>query len=429
MKFTALVPLVVFVGIFLGSGIIMGDFYALPAPIAVLCGIVVAFLLFFQNGIHQNLQNFIKGCGDTNIVMMCLIVLLSGAFQVITQKVGAVETIVNITQIYLSPMYLYAGVFVLASFLSFSSGTSVGAISTLTPIVAGFAKIDGVDIPLIAASVLSGAMFGDNLSFISDTTIVATQSQGCSMKDKFRINSRIAFPASILAVIVLVILGVFITPDTISSHTNTQIQWINIMPYLLVIGMAIFGVNVFVSLFSGTILAGLIGLSNGMLLMDFAQNLYSGFTGMTEVFLVFFLTGGLAYMVEKQGGIEFIINKISKIMTSQMKAKLGIASLVAIVDAAIANNTVAIMISAPVCKKISEEFGIKPSHTASIMDIISCVVQGIIPYGAQVLILIKLMDTDIDYLELISKTYYLWFLFIISVFYFGFYSKRKMIKE
>lgn len=425
MKFITLLPLLVFVGIFLGSGIVLGDFYALPAPIAVFSGVVVAFLLFYKNGVQENIYRFIKGCGDSNIVMMCLIVLLSGAFQMVTKEMGAVQMVVQITQQYLSPMFLYAGVFVLASFLSFASGTSVGAISTLTPIVAGFVQIEGVNAPLLAASVLSGAMFGDNLSIISDTTIVATQSQGCSMKDKFRVNARIAFPASILSVIVLALVGFYISPNEMLIPQEQSIEWIKILPYILVIVLALLGVNVFVSLFAGIVLAGVIGWANGIFLMDFVKNIYSGFTSMTEVFLVFFFTGGLAYMVEKQGGIEFLISKISKWITSKWKAKLGMASLVALVDAAIANNTVAIMVSAPVCKRISTEFGIKPTHTASIMDIISCIVQGIIPYGAQVLILLKLMNTDIDYLEMISKSYYLWFLFLFSIFYFGFYARKK----
>lgn len=425
MKFITLVPLLVFVGVFLGSGILLGDFYALPAPIAVFSGVVVAFLLFYKNGVQENIYRFIKGCGDSNIMMMCLIVLLSGAFQVVTKEMGAVQMVVQITQQYLSPMFLYAGVFVLASFLSFASGTSVGAISTLTPIVAGFVQIEGVNAPLLAASVLSGAMFGDNLSIISDTTIVATQSQGCSMKDKFRVNARIAFPASILSVIVLALVGFYISPNEMLIPQEQSIEWIKILPYILVIVLALFGVNVFVSLFAGIVLAGGIGWANGIFLMDFVKNMYSGFTSMTEVFLVFFFTGGLAYMIEKQGGIEFLIGKISKWITSKWKAKFGMASLVALVDAAIANNTVAIMVSAPVCKRISTEFGIKPTHTASIMDIISCIVQGIIPYGAQVLILLKLMNTDIDYLEMISKSYYLWFLLLFSIFYFGFYARKK----
>ncbi len=419
MNFKSLLPLIVFIAVFLGSGIISGDFYALPAPIAVFAGIITAFILFFRNGIHQNIETFIRGCGNENIVMMCLIVLLCGAFSKVTTAIGATETVVHLAQSYLSPRFLYAGVFILASFLSFSSGTSVGAISTLTPIVAGFVQLEGIDTALIAASLLSGAMFGDNLSIISDTTIVATQSQGCSMKDKFRTNSRMAFPASILTVIILMLLGFYLHPNQSGVLVdNITIQWLKILPYLFVITMALAGVNVFITLFLGVVFAGAIGGYEGLTLMEFLNISYNGFSAMTDVFLVFFLTGGLAYMVEKQGGIEFIIQKMSRFMTSKLRAKIGIASLVALVDAAVANNTVAIMVSGSVAKRISERFKIPAPHTASILDIISCIVQGLIPYGAQVLILFKLMQTDINYSEMVSKAYYLWLLLLISIIYF-----------
>ena len=209
----ALLPLIIFVAVFLWSGIQYGSFYEFPAPIAVLIGIIAAFFIFRRNGIGGNVAAFIKGAGNPSILMMCLIALFSGAFSVVTKQIGATDTFVQITKNYLSLQYLYAGVFVIASFLSFASGTSVGAIVSLAPIAAGFVSLPNVNVELIAGALLGGAMFGDNLSFISDTTIAATQSQGCEMKDKFRMNGKIALPASVLTVLILIVVGVLLHPS------------------------------------------------------------------------------------------------------------------------------------------------------------------------------------------------------------------------
>ena len=221
----ALLPLIIFVTVFLWSGIQYGSFYEFPAPIAVLIGTITAFAIFYRNGINENVNGFIRGAGNPNILIMCLIALFSGAFSVVTKSIGATDTFVEITKNYLSLQFLYAGVFVIASFLSFASGTSVGAVVSLAPIAAGFVSLPNVNVELIAGSLLGGAMFGDNLSFISDTTIAATQSQGCQMKDKFRMNGKIAFPASILTTILLIIIGVSIHPSGHSLSTgDTPIQ-------------------------------------------------------------------------------------------------------------------------------------------------------------------------------------------------------------
>ena len=260
----ALLPLIVFVAIFLWSGIQYGSFYEFPAPIAVLIGIVMAFLIFHRNGINENVSGFIKGCGNPSILMMCLIALFSGAFSLVTKNIGATDTFVEITKNYLSLQYLYAGVFVIASFLSFASGTSVGAVVSLAPIAAGFVSLPNVNVELIAGSLLGGAMFGDNLSFISDTTIAATQSQGCEMKDKFRMNGKIALPASVLTVLVLIIIGVSIHPSGHSlSEGSSPIQWINLLPYITVIVLAIAGLNVYVTFLIGTLISGILGFWYG----------------------------------------------------------------------------------------------------------------------------------------------------------------------
>ncbi|RKW19010.1 MAG: Na+/H+ antiporter NhaC family protein, partial [Capnocytophaga sp.] len=395
----ALLPLIVFVAIFLWSGIQYGSFYEFPAPIAVLIGIVTAFLIFHRNGINENVSGFIKGCGNPSILMMCLIALFSGAFSLVTKNIGATDTFVEITKNYLSLQYLYAGVFVIASFLSFASGTSVGAVVSLAPIAAGFVSLPNVNVELIAGSLLGGAMFGDNLSFISDTTIAATQSQGCEMKDKFRMNGKIALPASVLTILTLIIIGVSIHPSGHSlSEGNSPIQWINLLPYITVIVLAIAGLNVYVTFLIGTLISGILGFWYGTFdLLGYCKTIFDGFASMNDIFLVFLFTGGLAYLIEREGGISFLTQKIGKFINTKGRALAGISALVALIDAAVANNTVAIVISAPVAKKISEEYKISPIQAASILDISSCIVQGIIPYGAQVLLLIKLLGTDVNY--------------------------------
>lgn len=421
----ALLPLIIFVAIFLWSGVQYGSFYEFPAPIAVLIGIVAAFFIFHRNGINENVNGFIRGCGNPSILMMCLIALFSGAFSVVTKSIGATDTFVEITKNYLSLQYLYAGVFVIASFLSFASGTSVGAVVSLAPIAAGFVSLPNVNVELIAGSLLGGAMFGDNLSFISDTTIAATQSQGCEMKDKFRMNGKIALPASVLTVLTLIIIGISIHPSGHSlSQGDAPIQWVNLLPYITVIVLAIAGLNVYVTFLIGTLISGLLGFWYGTFdLLGYCKTIFDGFASMNDIFLVFLFTGGLAYLIEREGGISFLTQKIGKFINTKGRALAGIGALVALIDAAVANNTVAIVISAPVAKKISEEYKISPIQAASILDISSCIVQGIIPYGAQVLLLIKLLGTDVNYSSMIAQSFYIWLLLLCMIVFFV--NKRK----
>lgn len=425
----ALLPLIVFIAIFLWSGVQYGSFYEFPAPIAVLIGIVTAFLIFHRNGINENVSGFIKGCGNPSILMMCLIALFSGAFSLVTKNIGATDTFVEITKNYLSLQYLYAGVFVIASFLSFASGTSVGAVVSLAPIAAGFVSLPNVNVELIAGSLLGGAMFGDNLSFISDTTIAATQSQGCEMKDKFRMNGKIALPASVLTILTLIIIGVSIHPSGHSlSEGSSPIQWINLLPYITVIVLAIAGLNVYVTFLIGTLISGILGFWYGTFdLLGYCKTIFDGFASMNDIFLVFLFTGGLAYLIEREGGISFLTQKIGKFINTKGRALAGISALVALIDAAVANNTVAIVISAPVAKKISEEYKISPIQAASILDISSCIVQGIIPYGAQVLLLIKLLGTDVNYSSMIAQSFYIWLLLLCMIVFFV--SKRKVVND
>ncbi len=412
-------PLLIFVLVFLGFGIYNDDFYALPSPIAALIGITAAFILL-KGKINEKVDTFLKGCGDGKILTMCIIYLLAGAFAAVTKATGSVDSIVNLGLNYVSPAYFPVGVFVIASFLSFASGTSVGSIVTLGPIVIALAEKSESPLGLIGASLLSGAMFGDNLSIISDTTIAATQSLGCQMKDKFRFNSKLAFPAALVTILILIVLG-FNQEGIAVISGNKEFNLVLILPYLLVIALSLIGLNVFVVLFAGLIFAGMLGFGYGSFdFIGFAKKTYEGFTSMTEIFLLSLLTGGLAAMVEKAGGISFVIKNISKIINSKKTALLGIGGLVTVANLCVANNTISIIISGKVAKEINDKYGLRPQQSASILDIFSCYVQGLIPYGAQILILISLSNFKMEYPDLVQYSFYLHLLLVftlISIFF------------
>ncbi|MCP2038154.1 Na+/H+ antiporter NhaC family protein [Chryseobacterium sp. HSC-36S06] len=414
-QFVAVFPLLIFVFVFLGFGIYYDDFYALPSPVAALIGITAAFVLL-KGKINQKVDTFLKGCGDGKILTMCIIYLLAGAFATVTAATGSVDSIVNLGLTYISPAYFPVGVFVMASFLSFASGTSVGSIVTLGPIVIALAEKSDSPLGLIGACLLSGAMFGDNLSLISDTTIAATQSLGCQMKDKFRFNSKIAIPAAFTAIILLTAVGLNQESTASAANSVKDFNLILILPYILVIVLSLIGLNVFVVLFAGLIFAGLLGLGYGSFdFIGFAKKTYEGFTSMTEIFLLSLLTGGLAALVEKAGGISFLIKNISKIIHSKKTALLGICGLVAVANLCVANNTISIIISGKVAKEINDKYGLRPQQSASVLDIFSCYVQGLIPYGAQILILISLSSFKMDYLELVQYSFYLHILLLFTL--------------
>ncbi|AIY14555.1 Na+/H+ antiporter NhaC family protein [Cellulophaga baltica] len=423
-KFSALIPLFVFVFTFLGVGIYQNDFYALPAPIAVIVGIIVAFVLFKQS-IDSKINTLLKGCGDAKILTMCLIYLLAGAFAAITNETGSVDAIVNLGLDYIALQYIYVGIFIIASFLSVSTGTSVGAIVALAPIVVGFADKSSADLAILCGALLGGSMFGDNLSVISDTTIAATQSLGCKMSDKFKQNIKIAVPAALFTIAILVFQGLGLKSDETASIIYSY-SIIKIAPYVLVIILSIVGVNVFTTLLVGTIFAGLLGIFYGdFTLIASTKIAYLGFTNMTEIFLLSLLTGGLAALVEKNGGIDFILVNIKKLIKNKKSAQLGIAGLVSTINMAIANNTVSIIIAGPIAKTINDEYALDPKKTASILDIFACIIQGLLPYGAQVLMILSFSKGKIDYLDLVSNTWYLLLLFLYTIAFITFKPLRK----
>lgn len=421
----ALLPFLVFVIIFLGSGIILDDFYAFPASVAALCGVISAFLLP-KAGFQEKLKFFMKGCGEESIITMCIIYLLAGAFSAVSKATGSIDAVVFFGSQYFSAQYIPLGVFLMASFLSVSAGTSVGTIVALTPIVMGFAENTQTDINVVAASLLCGAMFGDNLSFISDTTIAATQSLGCQMKDKFRTNIMIAFPAAVIAAVIFIFLGGNSSSAVLESQASGSPSILLIFPYLLVIVLSVLGVNVFLVLIVGVLLSGIIGISTGSLSwLDFANKIYEGFLGMNEIFLLALLTGGLAGIVENMGGITFLLNKAKQMMRGQKSAYFGMGFLVSLIDAAIANNTIAIVLSGKVAQNITEKYNLSPKFSASVLDIFSCIVQGILPYGAQILILIKLSENKVNYLEILQNAWYLYFLLFFVVLFIIIKSRKQ----
>lgn len=412
LKIISLVPLIIFIIVFIGSGIYYNDFYKFPSPIAALIGVLVALMLF-KDSLNDKIDTFIKGCGDSKIITMCIIYLLAGAFTTVTKAIGATDFIVALGIGNITPDFLIIGVFVIACVLSFSIGTSVGCIVALGPIVVGLAAYSPDSLPMLAGALLGGAMFGDNLSVISDTTIAATQVMDCKMKDKFFANFKLAFAAAFLTVIAIY----FTQPQNAEmvemTYTN---QYYLLIPYLAIIVLSIIGLHVFLVLILSIILAIAIGLfATDILFIDYMKFVYEGFLSVNEIFLLSLITGGLAALIEKAGGVDYIIHHIQKMIKGSRTANAAIALVVSLVNLAVANNTVAIIVSGPIAKKIATDYQIEKAKATSVLDIFSCIIQGIIPYGAQVLILLSLTDKKVGYFDLLSNSYYLMFLFVITV--------------
>ncbi|WP_104751240.1 Na+/H+ antiporter NhaC family protein [Helicobacter salomonis] len=415
-----LVPFLVFIVVYLGTGIYLEltgtkmGFYQLPGPVAASVGVATAFLLF-KSDLNQKFDDFLAGCGDKNIMTMCVIYLLAGAFAVVSKAMGGVDSTVNLGLTYIPVEYLAAGLFVIASFISTAIGTSVGAIVALGPIAVGLAEQSGLSMALALAAVMGGAMFGDNLSIISDTTIASTRTQSVEMQDKFKINLYIALPASLLTIVLLLIYG---RPENVAQLGTHDFQFVKTLPYVCVLVLALLGLNVFLVLFVGILLSGTIGLYYGnFTLLSFGKEIYNGFSGMQEIFLLSMLTGGIAFMVTREGGVAWVISKIEKLIIGPKSAKVGIAGLVSVVDLAVANNTVAIVIVGEIAKKISIKFGVDRREGAVILDIFSCIFQGLIPYGAQMLILLGFAKGSVDFLAVLPLLWYQGLLGVFTLLY------------
>lgn len=389
----SLLPLLSFVAIFLGAGLYLQSqgvdyaFYQLPAPVAILPAILLAFFLN-KASINQSVDTFIKGAGHSNIITMCLIYLLAGAFSTVAGATGGVDAVVNAGLDLVPPSFLLPGLFLISAIVATAMGTSMGTIGAIGPIAYALSIKTGMDPALVAGAVVSGAMFGDNLSIISDTTIAATRTQGCEMKDKFRENFKIAVPAAILTVILLFVL----TPEPEVIDVKDY-DLLLVLPYAFILILAVMGFNVFVVLFSGIVFAGLMGFTGDYQGSAFLKDIYKGFSGMQEIFLLSMLIGGLSEFIRINGGLDYIANKIqafTKVIAKwnrKVADQLGIAALVLTSNLCIANNTVSIIVAGPIAKKLAEDGQISAKRSASLLDIFACVMQGSLPYGAQALLL------------------------------------------
>lgn len=378
----ALLPLWVFLFTYLVVSCIAGDFYKMPITVAFVLSSVVA-IAGSKGGILQaRVEQFCRGAANSNIMLMVLIFILAGAFAQTAKEMGAVDATVNLAMSLLPGNLLAAGIFIAACFISISVGTSVGTIVALAPVAVGIADKTGMPDALMLGVVVSGAMFGDNLSFISDTTIVATRTQGCQMTDKFKVNSLIALPIAILTTFLYVFLGNQIS----ESYTVGTIEWPKVVPYLVVLITALCGMNVMRVLFIGILLSGIVGLfTHAFDIWGWTGAMGQGITGMGELIIVTLLAGGMLEMIRYNGGIEWIINKLTARIRSARGAEASIASLVSFANLCTANNTIALIMAGPIAKDIADRFHIDPRRSASLLDIFSCFVQGIIPYGAQML--------------------------------------------
>lgn len=413
---TALIPFLVFIAVYLGTAIVLQvqgvemAFYQMPAPIAILVGVIVAFIMF-PGKLEEKFNDFVTGCGDRNIVTMCCIYLMAGGFAGVAEAMGGIESAANLGLYLVPPQYITAGIFLIAMFLSLATGTSVGTIGAIGPIAIALASKTGIGMAVLLGAVVGGSMFGDNLSMISDTTIAATRTQGVEMRDKFRVNLWIALPAALVTLVVLLVVG---RPEVAAPVGELSFNIVKVLPYILVLVLALVGLNVFITLAVGMLSALAIGVATGGIgFMAGIQSVYGGFSGMFEIFLLAFFTGGLSHMVAINGGIEWALQKIQAMIKGRKSAEIGIAALVGLADVATANNTVAIVIAGPVAKCVSHRFGVDPRRSASLLDTWSCVIQGILPYGAQILVACSLTAGAVSPFDVMPN---LWYPYILAVF-------------
>ena len=378
----ALSPLIVFLILYLATRIIAQDFYKVPIAVAFLVSAVYA-LLTVKGSMNERIKIFSKGAGNPTMVLMLAIFILAGAFAASAKAMGAVDSTVNLALKFLPEQFILPGIFLASCFISLSIGTSCGTIAALTPLAVGIAQQSGIDVPWMVGLVVGGTYFGDNLSFISDTTIVATQTQECSMRDKFRVNIRIVAPVAIIMLIIYYFLGEGITTPTNIGEVNF---WL-VLPYLAVVILAICGVNVLLTLGIGIILTGIIGTAMGTYdVFGWFTAMNEGMMGMSELIIVTILAGGMLEIIRHNGGIDLIIKALTRNIHGKRGGEFSIAALTCLVNVCTANNTVAIITTGPIAKDIAKRFRIDPRKSASILDTASCFTQGLLPYGAQVLI-------------------------------------------
>lgn len=412
-------PLFLFFGIYLGFGIYYNDFYAV-SPVIIAFGAIIFAVVYFKDSINKNIDYVLKGASNDKILTMCFIFFLSGVFSYITKEIGSVDYLVALILNHVTPSILFIAIFIVSCLISFSLGTSVGTIVTLAPLLPGLANGNTEALTLFSGCLLGGAMFGDNLSIISDTTIAATQTMGVRMLDKFKANGLIALTASLITC-VLIYLN---QPDfSANIHNNVTHNFWVVLPYVAIIILALCNLHVLIVLTLSCLLALFIAVFQGIEFLALSKLMFEGMQSTFEIALLSLLIGGLAYLIEKNKGFEAIIELISK----NQKKSVAIASIlimIVFINMAVANNTIALLICGPIAKQISERFHLEKVRIASFLDIFSCITQGLIPYGAQVLILLTLINQKISFTQLVSKSYYLIVLLLISILYLVFFMNK-----
>ena len=397
----ALSPLLVFLCLYLVVSILVNDFYKVPITVAFLVSSVYAVFITKGLSLSDRIMQYSKGAADKNIMLMIWIFILAGAFAQSAKDIGAIDATVNMALELLPGNLLLAGFFLAACFISLSIGTSVGTIVALVPVIAGIAEKTDMNMAFMTAVVVGGAFFGDNLSFISDTTIAATRTQGCAMKDKFKVNFRIVLPAA------LCVLGYYIYRGfgMDVSHESYTIEWVKVLPYLVVLLTAFMGLNVMAVLILGIMATGLVGLFTGSIsFFDWFGSLGSGISGMGELIIISLMAGGMLELIRFNGGVDYIIEVLTRRISGKKGAEICIAALVSIANVCTANNTIAIITVGPLANDIATKYGVDKRKSASILDTFSCVIQGIIPYGAQMLMAAKL--ASISPISIIEYLYY-----------------------
>lgn len=406
----ALSPMFVFMVVYLIGSLLAGDFYKVPLTVAFLTASAYAVCITPNLKLKERVSIFSRGAGDENMMLMIWIFILAGAFAKSADAMGAIDATVNLTLKLLPVGMLLPGLFIAACFISLSIGTSVGTVVALTPVAVGISEQTGTSMPLIVALVVGGAFFGDNLSFISDTTIVATQTQKCRMNDKFKANIYLVAPSAIIVLTLYIILG-----RSIEIPAYVQLlDWYKVIPYVSVLIMAIVGVNVLGVLLIGIILAGSIGIANGdFTLMGWMSAMGQGIMGMSELIIVTLLAGGMLALIRHNGGIDYLIRALTSRINGKRGAKFTIALLVVLADLCTANNTIALITVGPVARDIADRYGVDRRMSASLLDTFSCFAQGLIPYGAQLLMAAGL--AAISPFDIIPYLYYPVVLGIVSI--------------
>lgn len=397
----ALSPLLVFLCLYLVTSLIVNDFYKVPITVAFLISSVYAICITKGLPLNDRIMQFSVGASNKNILLMIWIFILAGAFAQSAKDIGSIDATVTLTLQLLPENLLLAGIFLAACFISLSIGTSVGTIVALVPVVAGIAEKTELSMPFMTAIVVGGAFFGDNLSFISDTTIAATRTQGCAMRDKFRANFLIVLPAALLVLAWYIYRGL----DISIVNETQQVEWIKVIPYIIVLLTAFFGLNVTIVLLLGILSTSIVGIATGSItFFDWFSSMGTGISGMGELIIVTLLAGGMLELIRFNGGVDYILQTLTRRINGKRGAEFCIAALVSIANVCTANNTIAIITVGPLVRDIANRYKIDNRKSASILDTFSCAIQGIIPYGAQLLIAAKL--AVLSPLSIIEYLYY-----------------------